>query len=125
PPSLRERASVELGCERMRIVELGPHHVAAAGCGAQREYRRICGSRGCEWISIDDLAIRASFELECPVSELQIVTLGGSSRGAIGCGARATYVLVCQSEGCHWLPSSVRRAPPAGGTLLAPASHFE
>jgi hypothetical protein len=108
--ALRDRARVDLGCARASLVELGEGHVAVAGCGAQREYRRVCAARGCEWFALDDLAIRASFELECPVSSLEVVTLGASSRGVIGCGMRATYVLVCQSEGCHWLPSSVHRS---------------
>lgn len=105
---LLSRARVELGCERASLVELGPRHVAAAGCGAQREYRHVCsGAQGCEWMAIDDLVIRASFELACPVAQIEIVSLGASSRGVLGCGVRATYVLVCRGEGCHWLPSSL------------------
>ncbi|UJR86517.1 hypothetical protein [Sandaracinus amylolyticus] len=118
---LLARARVDLGCERASLVELAPRHVAAAGCGAQREYRSVCeGTRACEWIAIDDLAIRASFELECPVADLEVVTLGASSRGVVGCGVRATYVLVCQGEGCHWLPSTVHRS--AAERHFAPAS---
>ncbi|AKF10061.1 hypothetical protein DB32_007210 [Sandaracinus amylolyticus] len=118
---LLARARIDLGCERASLVELGPRHVAAAGCGAQREYRNVCeGARACEWITIDDLAIRASFELECPVADLEVVTLGASSRGVVGCGVRATYVLVCQGEGCHWLPSTVHRS--AAERHFAPAA---
>ena len=109
---LLTRARVDLGCERASLVELGPRHVAAAGCGAQREYRHVCsGAQGCEWMAIDDLVIRASFELDCPVAQIEIVSLGASSRGVLGGGVRATYVLVCRGEGCHWLPSSVHESP--------------
>ena len=62
-------------------------------------------------MAIDDLVIRASFELDCPVAQIEIVSLGASSRGVLGCGVRATYVLVCRGEGCHWLPSSLHESP--------------
>lgn len=109
--ALVARAGAELGCARASWVELAPGHVAVVGCDAQREYRRTCSGGSCDWIAIDDLAIRAGFELDCETSAIEIVTLGASSRGVIGCGARVTYVLVCSSDGCHWLPSSMRRDP--------------
>lgn len=120
---LLSRARVDLGCERASLVDLGPRHVAAAGCGTQREYRHVCsGAQGCEWMAIDDLVIRASFELDCPVAQIEIVTLGASSRGVLGCGVRATYVLVCRGEGCHWLPSSLHERRERVFDDLAPAS---
>jgi hypothetical protein len=42
---------------------------------------------------MDLVRARAAFDLKCPASELEIVDIGNSSYGVIGCGARASYVV--------------------------------
>lgn len=108
--SLAARAAEELGCARPTLSELAPRHVVASGCERQREYREVCGAGGCTWVALDDLTLRASFDLDCPGSRLHVRTLGDSTRGVVGCGYRATYVLVCTDAICHWLPSTRDRS---------------
>lgn len=108
--ALGGRADADLGCPGPTLSELSPGHVAAAGCGRQREYREVCGAGGCTWVALDDLVPRAAFDLECPVDRVSVRSLGDSTRGVAGCGMRATYVLMCTDAICHWLPSTRSRS---------------
>lgn len=55
--------------------------LSVAGCGASK----------------DQLRARAAFDLNCPSSQVEIVTLDDRTKGVTGCGQRATYV-----ENCGW-----------------------
>ena len=48
---------------------------------------------------------RASFDLNCAKSKLQIVDIDPDTRGVRGCGQRATYVQRCSQGGfdCTWV----------------------
>jgi hypothetical protein len=51
----------------------------------------------------ETLVTRAAFDLDCPESDIRVVELDQSSRGASGCGRRATYIGVCQHFSCTWV----------------------
>ncbi len=54
--------------------------------------------------SIDQLAKRASFDLDCPREDLHYRELDAQTMGVRGCGRQATYVEVCRSgENCTWV----------------------
>ena len=40
---------------------------------------------------------RAAFDMQCPASEVRIVSLGGVTRGVAGCAQQATYVNRCEN----------------------------
>src|SRR4051812_28677873 len=48
---------------------------------------------GCSSAAREQLRSRAEFDLQCPMDQLSLVSLGENSKGVIGCGKRATYVL--------------------------------
>lgn len=50
------------------------------------------------------LRSRASYELQCPETQLQITELGDKTAGVDGCGRRATYVY--NSDAGAWLLNS-------------------
>lgn len=71
--------------------------VASAGCSPQVA-------------SKDKLLKRASFDMDCPESSLEIVEIDDRTRGVKGCNQRATYVETCKpcANGyvgceCTWL----------------------
>ena len=56
--------------------------------------------------SMDRLAERAAFDLNCPEEDLQIRSLGDEdTQGAAGCGRRATYLY--DSEHNRWILNGV------------------
>lgn len=64
----------------------------------------ICGCGA----SSAKLIKRAAFDLDCPVSNIEIVDLDGLSKGVKGCGKRATYVESCSvpsraANTCTWV----------------------
>jgi hypothetical protein len=38
---------------------------------------------------------RATFDLDCPESKIEVVDIGGSIWGATGCGKKASYIAAC------------------------------
>lgn len=67
--------------------------IVGAGCGA----------------SSGALVQRASFDLNCPPAQIQVVELSGGTRGVRGCGQQTTYVEECaqrswtgERHGCDW-----------------------
>ena len=50
---------------------------------------------GCAHASGDQLAHRASFDLNCAEKQLQVVELDARTRGVSGCGQKVTYVETC------------------------------
>lgn len=58
----------------------------------------LIGAPGCGGgHTIEDLRRRASFDFQCPESELSLHELGGGTRGVRGCGHQATYIQNCRS----------------------------
>lgn len=60
--------------------------------------------------SKDKLLKRASFDMDCPESSLEVVEIDDRTRGVKGCDQRATYVETCKpcANGyvgceCTWL----------------------
>ena len=60
----------------------------------------------CGASSADKLRDRASFDLDCPKSKLQLKKLDSRTAGVRGCGQRATYVEVCDGASCTWVLNS-------------------
>ena len=56
---------------------------------------------------------RASFDLECPVRDLEIIEIDYDTRGVRGCGRQATYVEHRQDDGWTWLMNSDIRSKAA------------
>lgn len=73
--------------------------------------------------TLSQLRTRASFDLDCPKSQIKTVTIDERTRGVKGCGQRATYVHQCEpitwngttiDEKCTWvLNADSRRRRPA------------
>jgi len=60
---------------------------------------------GC--LPVSQLKTRAAFDLDCQKAELQVVDLGGMTRGVTGCGRKATYIWACSPGGpCNWVMNS-------------------
>jgi hypothetical protein len=72
--------------------------------------------------TMGQLTRRASFDLNCPEPELQLVQIDRRTVGARGCDRQATYVETCRSvtqlgqkRGCTWVlnsPSGAASDPP-------------
>ncbi len=69
----------------------------------------------CGGASNGQLKSRASFDLNCPNAQLQIVEIDDKTRGVTGCGGRNTYVEDCEREGafgwrsgCTWVMNATR-----------------
>jgi hypothetical protein len=73
----------------------------------------------------EQLRARATFDLQCPLPQVEVVELDEMTRGVRGCGKQLTYVEVCDNrvEGwrCTWVinspawmvgPPAGRQAPP-------------
>jgi hypothetical protein len=67
---------------------------------------------GCGGFADDELSTlktRASFDFQCPKSEIKTVTIDDDTKGVTGCGQRATYVQQCGRQGpwgrddCKWI----------------------
>ncbi len=66
--------------------------------------------------TLDQLKSRASFDLDCPKSELRTTTIDDRTRGVSGCGQRVTYVESCDRVGnwgakdnCTWVQNTDSR----------------
>ena len=82
----------------------------SVGCGATR----------------DQLVRRASYDMSCPETQIQVYEIDNRTRGVQGCGQRATYIESCTdparaSNTCTWVlnsdanrgPQQQASAPPA------------
>ena len=72
----------------------------------------LIGLLGCG-ASTEQLRSRASFDMNCPSDQLQIVEIDGRTQGVMGCGKRNTYVESCErygqtggKTGCSWVLNS-------------------
>ncbi|MEQ9501794.1 MAG: hypothetical protein RIT81_33290 [Deltaproteobacteria bacterium] len=81
--------------------------VLLAGCAATRA-------------SHEQLLARASFDLECDASALEVVQIDDKTRGVKGCGQRATYVSTCETganrygtyqHDCTWVMNATNGKP--------------
>ncbi len=69
----------------------------------------------CGGATTEQLRARAAFDFKCPQDQVSVVELDARSRGATGCGQRATYVEDCAlttasgKEGCTWVLNSDSR----------------
>ena len=68
---------------------------------------------GCGAATTQQLQKRASFDLECPIKDLEIVEIDYDTRGVRGCGRQATYVEHRQDDGWTWLMNSDIRGKTA------------
>lgn len=68
---------------------------------------------GCGTATTQQLQKRASFDLECPVKDLEIIEIDYDTRGVRGCGRQATYLEHRQNDGWTWLMNSDIRSKAA------------
>ena len=62
--------------------------------------------------TVSQLKSRASFDLQCPESEIVIVDIDSRTKGVRGCDKQATYVESCAAENrtnCTWVLNSDAR----------------
>jgi hypothetical protein len=75
---------------------------------------------------LNELAARASFDLDCASPWLRLTDIGERVKGVDGCGKRATYVELCQlgDATCAWWNNTVAGSssfgPPPGAAARAP-----
>jgi hypothetical protein len=55
------------------------------------------------------LRTRASFDLDCPSQDLEIMELDTATRGVSGCGRHASYIGLCQNFECTWVQQGAAR----------------
>jgi hypothetical protein len=71
-----------------------------------------CGPATFMGAPTEHLTQRASFDLNCPESQINVVDLGGKTKGVTGCGKKATYVETCTGQKgefattCSWVLNS-------------------
>ena len=86
--------------------------LALLGCGATNQ----------------QLQARAAFDLQCPPEQVGVVEIDSRTRGAQGCGRKATYIEDCQPRPfqpmeCTWVMNSGtqgQQAMPPGSSLPPP-----
>lgn len=61
--------------------------------------------------SVQQLRVRATFDLQCPVSATELVDIDERTKGVRGCGKQLTYVEVCDSRPDGWHCTWVLNAP--------------
>ncbi len=86
--------------------------------------------------STGQLRARASFDLNCPDTQLEIVPIDGRTKGVRGCGQQATYVESCEQHAgayvgpgtggsyrssCTWMLNTDGRRTEASPAPAAPA----
>lgn len=95
----------------LRIL-LGLMPLAALGCGASNQ----------------QLQARAAFDLQCPPEQIGLVEIDSRTKGAQGCGRKATYVEDCQPRPfqgmvCTWVQNSgaqTQQSMPPGSSTPPP-----
>ena len=71
----------------------------------------VSGLVGC-MASDQQLLRRASFDMGCPESQIQLVGIDAKTTGVVACGKRATYVQSCAkpddaiNKQCTWVKNS-------------------
>jgi hypothetical protein len=72
--------------------------------------------------TLDQLAMRASFDHVCHPWELEIYAIDERTRAVVGCGRRTAYVEDCVRGRCTWIvdASSFTPPEPAGVDRWAP-----
>ena len=89
--TLQKIAARDLGCtaDKLQHEYLGENQHVMRGCETNGLYELRCMMGSCVWIP--DLRARAAFDLGCARTEIKVSVIGPSTRGAAGCGKRATY----------------------------------
>ena len=83
--------------------------VAVLGCTVIHADPSFKGALG------DQLLKRASFDLECPADQLDVVVIDASTRGVTGCGRKGAYVEHCTGlkgfteTTCTWIINSEKK----------------
>ncbi len=122
--TLQKIAAKDLKCpvEQLEHEYLGNNQHAMTGCQTNGVYELRCMMGSCVWIP--DVRTRAEFDMGCPRLQIQVIEIDKSTRGATGCGKRATYKM-SPMDG-SWILNSVavdqpQESAPAptvsGGTL--------
>lgn len=90
---LRDTAAESFQCPRdqLKLAPVGNQATQeVAGCGKQETFTWVQTG---EWIQIQNLRKRASFDLNCPAEQLKLTPLSsGTNMGVEGCSHRATYL---------------------------------
>jgi hypothetical protein len=63
--------------------------------------------------AIKELHTRASFDFDCPASQIHTVSIDDRTKGVSGCGQKATYVRSCEGRmatGCTWVLNADQRS---------------
>jgi len=91
------------------------------GCGTHDVLYRQCEVPACQFNTLSRLRQKASFELGCDVSALQLTDLGQRQVGITGCGRRVSYV----STAAGWIEdqsyATGSSAPAQGGVGIRQA----
>jgi hypothetical protein len=61
--------------------------------------------------STDALKARATFDLQCPAPDVQIIDIDARTKGVRGCGKQMTYVEICDNRPDGWHCTWVLNAP--------------
>src|SRR5690606_1686777 len=72
---------------------------AAAGCFASSQ------------ATLDTLKTRATFDLQCPATKLEVQDIDPRTKGVRGCGKQLTYVEICDNRPDGWHCTWVINAP--------------
>ncbi|MGA9519946.1 MAG: hypothetical protein WBV82_00700 [Myxococcaceae bacterium] len=112
--NLKKMASKDLGCpaDSLQHEYTGENMHVMRGCNTEGSYQLRCAMGSCVWIP--DVRARAEFDLNCPRVQIRVTNLDASTRGASGCGKRATYKM-SPVDG-SWIMNSIvifDEAPPA------------
>lgn len=112
--TIRPQAAKDLGCAEAKVQvrsarpgapanDAGPYY--ANGCGKLWRYVVGCNPFGLcmnpQGTDVREiLARQAAFDLTCDVPGLTITELNADTFGASGCGRKASYLVVCHTDGC-------------------------
>jgi hypothetical protein len=69
------------------------------------------GCFGASGASLEQLRARATFDLQCPSPETQLLDIDVRTKGVRGCGKQLTYVEVCDNRPDGWHCTWVLNAP--------------
>ncbi len=71
----------------------------------------LVGCVGTSGASVQQLRARATFDLQCPGPQTEVIELDERTRGVRGCGKQMTYVEVCDNRPDGWHCTWVLNAP--------------
>jgi len=92
-----------------------------SGCGDAREYAILPRGLGARWQRIDPVGVRASEELGCPASSIELRVEAHGVMNASGCGRAVVLQLQCEHDGCAWATIAHAEAGGGPGAAQGPA----